>query len=475
MRGPIINRSCTSRRAFTVRLGSGLGSIALAALHASTDTVKGLDRGSPRRPHFEPRVKRIIWLFMHGGPSHVDLFDPKPELARLSGQVLPDSFGEVSTRRKVAKNPLLEPIRKFLPRGESGLEISEFLPEISKAADDLCVIRSMHGDSVNHPQAVYQTNTGSVLMGRPSVGSWISYGLGSENDDLPTFVVLPDPGGAIKGGPPAWGSGFLPASYQGIPMRPGSKPILNLSPAVTTDLELQRKQLDLIQRFNQLHWNERDHDDVLNARIQAYELAFRMQIAAPELVDLSRESEETFRLYGIDEKATQDFGTRCLLARRLVERGVRFVQVYSGDTNGWDAHQDVEANHSKLCAATDRPVAALLSDLKRHGLWNDTLVVWGGEFGRMPMSESKSGRDHNPWGYSIWMAGGAVRGGLAYGATDEVGLRAVEKPVHLRNFHATLLYLLGLDPEALSFFHNGLDERLIGPTNDVEIVSGILA
>ncbi len=427
-----------------------------------------------KKPHFEPRVKRIIWLFMHGGPSQVDLFDPKPELARLAGSVLPDSFGDVITRRKVAKNPLLGPVRKFRPCGQSGLEVSEFLPEISRCADDLCVIRSLHGDSVNHPQSVYQMNTGSVLMGRPSVGSWVAYGLGSENEDLPAFVVLPDPGGGLKGGPPAWGNGFLPAAYQGITMRAGASPILHLKPSLAPDSFDQRRALDLVQHLNRRHLEDRDHDDELSARIEAYELAFRMQTAAPELVDLAQETEETRKLYGIDRKETAEFGSRCLLARRMCERGVRFVQVYSGDTNGWDAHSDVESNHGKLCTATDRPIAGLLQDLKRRGLWDDTLVIWGGEFGRMPMSESKTGRDHNPWGYSVWLAGGGVRGGMAYGATDEVGLRAVENPVHIRNFHATVLHLLGLDHRELSFYLHGLDERLIGPTDDVEVVKEIL-
>ncbi len=462
-----------SRRGFLNSTRDMLGACALASL-LQNDSLS-VDNNSAKTPHFQPRVKNVIWLFMHGGPSHVDLFDPKPELARLAGKPLPESFGDVITRRKVAKNPLLGPIRNFRPRGNSGLEISDFLPEIAKSADDLCVLRSMHGDSVNHPQSVYQMNTGSVLMGRPSVGSWVAYGLGSDNEDLPAFVVLPDPKGGLKGGPPAWGSGFLPASYQGITMRSGPSPILHLNPPGQLNSLDQRRTLDLVQELNRQHLAARDKDDELSARIAAYELAFRMQSTAPELVDIRHETDGTLRMYGVDQKKTHDFGSRCLLARRMIERGVRFVQVYSGDTNGWDAHSDVESNHSQMSAATDLPVAGLLRDLKQRGLWDDTLVIWGGEFGRMPMSESGTGRDHNPWGYSVWLAGGGVRGGMAYGATDEVGLRAVEKPVHIRNFHATLLHLLGLDPEALTFYHNGLDERLIGPTNDVPIVSEILA
>jgi hypothetical protein len=469
-----------SRRSFLAQAGGGFGALALASLLADDRAAQAAGKASttpdgPRDPHFEPRVKRVIWLFMHGGPSHVDLFDPKPELVKYAGKPLPDSFGTVMTRRKVADNPLLGPIKPLRPRGESGLEVSDFLPEIAKHADELCVIRSLHGDSVNHPQSVYQMNTGSILMGRPSVGSWVAYGLGSENRDLPAFAVLPDPGGGLKGGPPAWGSGYLPATYQGVTMRPGEQPILHLAPQPQISSAQQRATLDLVLKLNREHLAERDGDDELSARIKAYELAFRMQTAAPDLVNLKDESAETLSLYGLDQKPTREFGQRCLLARRMIERGVRFVQVYSGDTNGWDAHNDVAKNHGQYCQATDLPVAGLLTDLKRRGLWKDTLVIWGGEFGRMPMSEQGTGRDHNPWGYSVWLAGGGVKPGIAYGATDAVGLRAAEQPVHVRNFHATLLHLLGLDHEALSFFHNGLDERLIGPTDDVEVVQGILA
>lgn len=458
-----------NRRQLCQYSGYGLGSIALSSLLHQESS------GTDRKTDFAPRVKRVIWLFMHGGPSHVDLLDPKPELRRLAGQSIPDSFGAVMTRRKVAQNPLLPAVRAFRPRGESGLEISDFLPNIATHADSLCVLRSLHGDSVNHPQSVYQMNTGSILMGRPSVGSWVAYGLGSENADLPAFVVLPDPAGGLKGGPPAWGNGFLPASYQGVTMRAGSRPILHLDSAAGFTSVGQRRMLDALQQLNHQHLEQRDYDDNLSARIAAYELAFRMQATAPELVNLNEESSSTLRLYGIDQKHTNDFGTRCLLARRMIERGVRFVQVYSGDTNGWDAHSNVADNHSKLCSATDWPVAGLLQDLKQRGLWDETLVIWGGEFGRMPMSEQGKGRDHNPWGYSAWLAGGGVRGGMAYGATDAIGLRAQENPVHIRNFHATLLHLLGIDHQKLAYYHNGLDERLIGPTDDVGIVQEVLA
>src|SRR5262245_19756833 len=406
---PTPNSGVRSRRMFLAQAGGGCGAVALASLlgdeQARAANATAPPDG-PRKPHFEPRVKRVIWLFMHGGPSHVDLFDPKPDLIKLAGQPLPESFGAVMTRRKVAENPLLGPIKPLVPRGESGLEVSDFLPQIAQHADELCVIRSLNGDSVNHPQSVYQMNTGSILMGHPSVGSWVAYGLGSENRDLPAFVVLPDPGGGLKGGPPAWGSGYLPATFQGVTMRPGPQPILHLKPQSQVSLPQQRATLELMQRLNRDHLASRGDDDELSARIKAYELAFRMQSAAPDLVDLKDESAETLSLYGLDQKETKEFGQRCLLARRMVERGVRFVQVYSGDTNGWDAHNDVLDNHSKYCRATDKPVAGLLTDLKRRGLWNETLVIWGGEFGRMPMSEQGKGRDHNPWGYSVWLAGG---------------------------------------------------------------------
>jgi hypothetical protein len=397
---------------------------------------------------------------MHGGPSHVDLWDPKPELARYAGQPLPDSFGMVMTRRDVARNKLLAPVSAFRPRGRSGLEISDFLPHLAEHADDLCVLRGCHGDSVNHPQSVYQMNTGSILMGRPSLGSWVAYGLGSENQDLPAFVVLPDPGGGIKGGPVAWGSGYLPARFQGTTVRPGREPILHLKPPAGLTRRGERHALDFIRGLNERHLRERGEDDELSARIAAYELAFRMQTAAPEVVDLSRENATTLAMYGIGEKETNEFGLRCLLARRLIEHGVRFVQVYSGDTEGWDAHKDVLQNHGALCRRTDLPVAGLLRDLKGRGLLDDTLVIWGGEFGRMPMSEQGTGRDHNPWGYTVCLAGAGVKGGIAYGVTDPIGLRAVEDKVHVHDLHATILHLLGIDHERLTFFHNGREQRL---------------
>jgi len=468
-------RAAHSRRRFLASAGGGAGMLALASLFGADATcgVAAANTSSATAPHFAPRARRVLWLFMHGGPSHVDLFDPKPDLQKYAGQPLPESFGQVMTRRDVARNPLLGPVKAFRPRGESGLEISDFLPHLAQHADDLFVIRSLHGDSVNHPQSVYQMNTGSILMGKPSAGSWVAHGLGSENENMPAFVVLPDPGGGLKGGPPAWGSGFLPATYQGVTMRPGETPILDLRPQPGVTLPRQRQVLDLVQQLNRRHNDQCGGDDELEARIAAYELAFRMQAAAPELVDLARESAATHAMYGTDKQETREFGQRCLLARRLLESGVRFVQLYSGDTVGWDAHDDVRKNHNAYCRRTDLPIAGLLQDLKQRGLLDDTLVVWGGEFGRMPMSEQGRGRDHNPWGYCCWLAGAGIGGGRAYGATDAIGLRAEEDPVHVRDFHATLLHLLGLDSERLSFMNHGLEERLIGPTS-AQVVDAVL-
>ena len=459
----------SNRRSFLAQAGGGIGALALASL-LRDDALAAPNPLAPRLPHFTPRAKRVLWLFMHGGPSHMDLWDPKPDLIKYAGQPLPQSFGPVMTRRKVAKNPLLGPIKPFQPHGQSGLEISEFLPHIARHADSLCVLRSCHGDSVNHPQSVYQMNTGSILMGKPSVGSWVTYGLGSENRDMPAFVVLPDPRGGLKGGPPAWGNGFLPATYQGTTLRPGTNPILNLKPPAGRN---NNALANFLRRANQEHLAARDHDDTLQARIQAYELAFRMQSAAPEVVDLTRETGATRKLYALHNKETAEFGTRCLLARRMLERGVRFVQLYSGDTGGWDAHKNVLQNHTTWCRRTDQPIAGLFDDLKARGLWDDTLIIWGGEFGRMPMSEQGTGRDHNPWGYSIVLGGGAVKGGMAYGSTDPIGLRAEQKKVHVHDLHATILHILGINHERLTVKHHGKDERLTDVAGNV--VKEILA
>ncbi len=482
----------TSRRRFLKNAGGGFGMVALAAMLAEEGLLaaeptadRQLDPLAPRKPHHQAKAQRVIFLFMSGGPSHVDLFDPKPDLTRLHGQRLPESFGIVKTRRGVDKNKLLASKRTFKKHGQSGIEVSDWLPCLAEHVDDLCLLRGCHGDSVTHPESVYLMNTGSILMGRPSLGSWVSYGLGTENRNMPAFVVMPDPAGWVKGGAPAWGNGYLPAAYQGTLIRGGASPILHLSPSSSLrpigpispigpveGRDQHRKTLDLIQRLNQEHLREREGDSELAARIAAYELAFRMQVHAPEVVDIARETEATKKLYGLDDRETAEFGLRCLLARRMIERGVRFVQLYCGDTNGWDAHSDLEGNHSKLCRQSDRPIAGLLADLKSRGLLDSTLVIWGGEFGRTPMSEGSNGRDHNPHGFSMWLAGGGVKGGQVIGSTDEVGLRAAEEKAHVNDIHATLLHLLGLNHLRLTFRHNGRNERLTD--NGGEVIHKVL-
>ncbi len=445
-------RYAMTRRDFLAQAGAGFGFLALG--HLLAQDVKA----DIRLPHVRPRARSVIWLFMDGGPSHIDTFDPKPELQRLDGQRLPASFKVPITPMGVGTNTLMASRRTFRKHGQSGLEISDWFPHLARHADELCVIRSCWANGLNHVGSVSQMNTGAVLPGRPSLGAWVSYGLGSENENLPAFVVLLD-GGDPPGGSKNWGAGFLPASYQGTRLRTGGSPILYLTPPEGVSSRRSRAQLEFVQWLNRNHLEQRPGDTLLEARIRSYELAFRMQAEAPEAVDLSQESRETLEMYGLDDEATAAFGRNCLLARRLVERGVRFVQLYCGSGSKWDAHTNLEANHSRMCRACDRPIAALLSDLKRRGLLDETLVVWGGEFGRTPMSEKRSGRDHNPYGFTIWMAGGGVKGGTVVGATDEIGLYAVENPVHVHDIHATIMYLLGLDHRKVTFLLNGRDER----------------
>jgi hypothetical protein len=468
----------SSRRDFLQSAGCGFGMIALSSLLAE-DGLLGAEHNrvrdplAPRRPHFSGPAKNVIFLFMSGGPSHLETFDPKPELARLHGQSLPQSFGPVATRRAVERNRLLAPRFRFRPHGQSGIEVSELLPHVAECVDDLCVLRGCHGGTVTHPESVYMMNTGSIIMGRPSLGSWVAYGLGSENRNMPAFVVLPDPQGWVKGGAPAWGNGYLPTAYQGTVMNGGPSPILHLRNPDGVSTQQQRRTLDFLQRLNRRHLEQRGDDSELSARIASYELAFRMQAHAPELVDIASETPATRRLYGLDQPHTAEFGLRCLLARRMVERGVRFVQIYSGDTGGWDAHSDLVGNHTRLCRESDQPIAALLRDLKSRGLLESTLVVWGGEFGRTPMTEGTNGRDHNPHGFTMWLAGGGVKGGQAIGSTDAVGLRAAEDKTHVHDLHATILHLLGINHRRLTYYHNGRNERLTD--NAGEVIEAALA
>jgi hypothetical protein len=453
-----------SRRDFLTRAGGGFGGLALLALlqreargHEAPAAANPL---AVRAPHFTPRARSVIWCFLDGGPSHIDLFDPKSELTRLHGQPLPGTFNRpVTAMGRTAYTPLLASKRSFKQHGQSGTWVSDWYPEIARCVDDIAVLRGCYADGLNHVGSLCQMNTGSILGGRPCLGAWALYGLGSAGDNLPGYVVLLDYPEDPPGGDRNWGTGFMPPTYQGTKFRGGKAPVLHLAPPPDAAGAAQRGKLDFIQELNRRHRQARADDDELEARIAAYELAYRMQASAPEAVDLAQETEETRRLYGLDRKETERYGRNCLLARRLVERGVRFVQLYSGSGSKWDAHSDVEGNHSKYCRENDRPIAGLLQDLKRRGLLDSTLVVWGGEFGRTPMSESGKGRDHNPYGFTMWLAGGGIRGGVTHGATDEIGLYAVEGRTHVHDIHATILHCLGLDHLRLTYLYNGRDER----------------
>ena len=467
-----------SRRDFLSNAGSGLGALALAALFegdgllpkASAATV--LDPLKAKAPHFKPSAKSVIWCFMEGGPSHVDLFDPKPTLEKLAGQPMPASFGRPITAMGTASNTLMPSKRTWKQYGQGGIWVSDWYPEIAQHTDEMAVFHACWADGLNHVGSVCQMNTGSILAGRPALGSWVMYGLGSANENLPTFVVLTDAGEVI-GGPKNWSAGFLPATFQGTLLRNQGAPILDLIPPDSIGDQQQRGRLDLLKQLNQHFDANKTDDSELDARVNAYELAYRMQAAGPEAIDLTKESEATKKLYGMDDEATAKFGTNCQLARRMVERGVRFIELYAGSGSGWDAHNNIEGNHSKMCRASDKPIAGLLTDLKARGLLDQTLVVWGGEFGRTPFNEKGDGRDHNPWGFTIWMAGGGIKGGQVIGSTDEIGLRGVERRTHVHDIHATILHALGLNHVNVTYLHNGRSER---PTiTDGEVVKEAFA
>jgi len=430
-----------------------------------------------KAPPFPAKARAVIQLFMQGGPSQVDTFDPKPILTRLHGQPPPASVvGENKTFLQftdLGRAPLLAPRAVFRKSGQSGLEISNLFEQVARFADDLAVIRSCHHDAFTHGPAVQLLNTGVSRLGHPSLGAWTLYGLGAESENLPAYVVLVTDG-SITAGPAAYGAGFLPALYQGTLLRRKGAPILNARSALEFETSGQRALLDLVRWHNERHQEERAQNSELSARIASYELAFRMQAAVPDLADLSKETEATRKLYGMDEAASEPFGRNCLLARRLVERGVRLVQVYK---DGWDAHGGCDENHARNARAVDGPIAGLLQDLKQRGLLESTLVTWGGEFGRTPVTDGQSnsavrtgdGRDHNPYGFSTWMAGGGIRGGKVIGATDEIGFRAAEDKVHVHDLHATILTLLGVDHKKLTYFFQGRDQRLtdVGGENDL--------
>jgi hypothetical protein len=446
------------RRQLLQSSGLGFGALALNLLEREARAA-GPREGSAIA-HHRPRAKSVIWCFPEGGPSHLDLLDPKPLLNQLAGQPLPASFREPITAMGEKGAPLLAAPRKWRQHGDSGLWASEWIPHIAGCLDDIAVIRSCWTNGINHAGGVCQMNTCINFAGRPSLGAWVNYGLGTANSDLPSFVVLCDSAGRPVNGTRNWGSGFMPASFQGVQLSSSSEePVTNLKTPATVTLDQQQRKLQLLQRFNSEYAAARPQQSELDARLQSYELAFRMQAAAPLAVDLAAETAATRELYGMDQKETETFGRNCLLARRLVERGVRFVQLYHGTGSKWDSHSAIEANHSRLCRGMDKPVAGLIRDLKQRGLLDETLVIWGGEFGRTPMSEKGNGRDHNPTGFSIFMAGGGVRGGQTIGATDELGLYAVEDRMHVRDIHASILGLLGLDNLQLTWNHRGRPER----------------
>jgi hypothetical protein len=451
-----------TRREMLCRLGTGLGVVGLAGLLSDTEVLAAPRAANPlasKPPHHRPRAKRIIHLYMNGGPSQVDTFDPKPALAKHAGQ-RPPSTADLKTENNTGG--LLPSPFKFPRRGQSGLQISELYQETGRFADDLCVIRSMYTDVPNHEPSMFMMNSGHVQAIRPSYGSWLLYGLGAENQNLPGYVVL-CPGLPVNGAA-NWSNRFLPGVYQGchlnLPTDFRPQQVMPHLANAQLSAAAQRRQLDLIQQMNAQHLERRAGETLLDARIASFELAFRMQAAAPEAFDWASEPESVHRLYrGLDGKMS-GFGMSCLLARRLVERGVRVVQIYYGNSQPWDTHANNDGGHREHCGVSDRPIAALLADLKQRGLLDETIVMWGGEFGRTPASQGNNGRDHNHWGFSIWLAGGGFRGGLAYGATDEFGFKATEKRVHPHDLHATLLHQLGLDHEALTYRYAGRDFRL---------------
>ncbi len=476
------NSHMFSRREMLARGFNGIGTLGLAAAisqHASGTESSGQDTASsgspltPKRPHFPARAKRVIHLWMNGAPSQVDTFDPKPALERFAGQ-RPESTVKLTTEN--ATGGLMPSPFKFSRCGQSGIEISELFPEVARFADDLCVIRSMQTDVPVHESSNWMMFTGSIQPNRPSYGSWLLYGLGSENENLPGFVVLGEQGQPVNG-PSNWSSRFLPGIYQGcqvaLPKDYNPREVIPYLQNVQLSPVTQRRELDLIQRLNAMHLERRGAEHAMNARIQSLEMAFNMESSAMDAFDTSEETAETLAAYGLtgpeaDLVATSGdggfkrltYGRNCLLARRLVERGVRVVQIYCGKSQPWDHHSANTVSHRNHAKVVDRPIAALLGDLKQRGLLEDTLVLWGGEFGRTPTSQGNDGRDHNHHGFTVWMAGGGVKGGMTYGATDEFGFKAVEKPVHVHDLHATMLHLMGLDHEKLTYRYSGRDFRL---------------
>ena len=465
----MLNSFPISRRDLLARSGCGFGLLALADMLAAGEPDRAAQPYAVRAPHHSPRAKRVIFLYMPGGPSHVDLFDPKPRLAEENGKPLP--FEKPKLERTKTGNLLASPWT-FSKHGESGIEVSELLPGVASHIDDLCVVRSMYADNINHTGAALQMCTGEQAFSRPSMGSWLTFGLGTENQNLPGFVVVSP--AAVFQGAQLWASSFLPSAYQGTLVRDLKNPIANLVDT-SGSLDRQRAKLDALSKLNEIHKRARVIDSQLDARIASFELAFRMQREAPEAFDISRENEATHKLYGTDQPATELFGRQCLLARRLIERGVRFVQLFDAPANNaWDHHSGLKDALPKRCQAVDQPIAALLTDLKSRGLLEDTLVLWGGEFGRTPTAEGNNGREHHPFGFTMWLAGGGIRGGMVHGATDEYGWHSVQDKVHVHDLHATILHLMGFDHEQLTYRYGGRDYRLTDVHGQVvrEIIAG---
>lgn len=457
----------SSRRQFLTQAGGGIALNWMLANAGASEPQKAGNPLAAKKPHFAAKAKRVVFLFMVGGPSQMDLFDPKPELIKRHGQQLPENTGRPKSQFTKGDETILGSTRKFQRHGKTGAWVSDLMPQLATCVDDICFLKSCWCTNTIHAPAMYELHSGRITMGHPSLGSWVVYGLGSESENLPAYCVMPQPEGVLEGGAPCWGAGYLPAVNQGTLLRKGASPVLNLKPQPGVTAEQKQRTFDLVKKLNELNLAKGDTD--LEARISSYELAFRMQTHAPEAVDLSQETKETKALYGLDDAKTVEFGTRLLLTRRLLERGVRFLSVYSGGgpvNMQWDAHDDLNGNHEKMCGLVDKPIAALLKDLKRLGMLDDTLVVWCSEFGRTPNSQGTRGRDHNPLGYTMWLAGGGSKPG-SVGTTDEFGLKAVERPISVNDFHATILHLLGLNHEKLTIRHNGRDERLTDVAGDV--------
>ncbi len=464
-----------TRREFLWEAGAGFSAVALSGLLgddffarqavAADGARKFISPLAPKNPHVLPKARSVIFLYMYGGPSQIDTFDYKPSMKGMDGKTIQvKTFGRGGHKNE---GRIVEPRWNFKQYGQCGKWVSDLFPNLAQHVDDIAFLHSMTADSPIHGSAMLQMNTGKILSGSPCLGSWVNYGLGSENENLPGFVVMLDPRGGPISGAKNWSSGYMPAHYEGTILRSGGTPILDLKRPQGFTESAQRDLLDTLRAYNDEHLAERGGNPALASRIASYELAFKMQSAAPEAVDLGQESAGTQELYGLNDKRTAVFGRQCLLARRLVERGVRFIQVYSGghhnDAN-WDAHGNLMDNHNLHAGETDRPIAGLLTDLKQRGLLDQTLIVWGGEFGRQPTAEYSvgTGRDHNAYGFTVWLAGGGLKGGVSIGATDEIGSAAVEKPFHVKHLHATILHQLGLDPDRLTYFYSGLDQKLVG-------------